>query len=58
MYSNVVVYACFQAIANAICALPFRAGADPYKPSDYDTTAPLARLLGPPPFGPNPGMSA
>lgn len=58
VYANVVVYACFQAIANAISALPFRAGADPDKPNDYDVKAPLARLLGPPPLGPNPGMSA
>lgn len=58
VYSNVVVYACFQAIANAISSLPFRVGPDPDRPTDYNVNAPLARLLGPPPGGPNPGMSA
>lgn len=57
-YTNVVVYACFQAIASTISSLPFRVGPDPDQPTNFDTNAPLARLLGPPPGGPNPGMSA
>lgn len=56
-YANVVAYACVQAIAATISSLPFRAGPDPDQPTNFDTNAPLARLLGPPPGGPNPNMS-
>lgn len=57
-YGNVFVYACVQAIATDLAARKFRVGADPTKPTDYDPKAPLARLLGPPPGGPNRVTSA
>jgi HK97 family phage portal protein len=61
-YANVFVYACIRAIAEDLAALPFRCGtvppAQPYEPGDYDTDAPLARLLGPAPYGPNQATSA
>ena len=52
------VYRCVRAIANDIAALPFRVGADPSKPNDYDPKAPLAKLLAPLPSKPNPVMTA
>jgi HK97 family phage portal protein len=55
---NVFIYACTQAIRTDIAGLPFRVGADPDKPSDYDVTHPVAKMLGPPPGGPNPRWSA
>lgn len=54
---NVVVYRCVQIIAEIIAALPFRAGRNPDNPGNFDVNAPLARLLGPPPGGPNPDTS-
>lgn len=57
-YSNVVVYACVRVLANTLAALPFRAGADPDTPTDWNPNAPLARLLGPAPGGPAPKLSA
>lgn len=44
-------------IATALGSLPIRVGADPDKRNDYDPAAPLARLIGPPPGGPNPVTS-
>lgn len=57
-YTNVVVYRCVQLYADVISGLPFRVGSDPNKPNDYDPRAPLAKLLGPPPGGPAPKLSA
>jgi HK97 family phage portal protein len=58
--SNTIVYRCVQTIANALSRVPFRAGADPDRPKDYDRrgTTGLARLLSPPPYGPNTETSA
>lgn len=56
--ANVVVYRCVQIIANDIASLPFRAGKNPEKKEDFNQNAPLARLLGPPPGGPSPSISA
>lgn len=56
------VHRCVSVIADAAAGLPIRAGAEPpSRPSnagDYNTGARLAQLLGPPPGGPAPGMSA
>lgn len=52
--ANVVVYRCVQILAETVASLPFRAGRNPDDPHDFDLDAPLARLLGPPPGGPNP----
>jgi HK97 family phage portal protein len=57
-YMSVVVFACTRLHANTLSSLPFRVGADPGKPKDFDPNAPLARLLGPPPGGPAPKLSA
>lgn len=57
-YMSVVVYACTRLHANTLSSLPFRVGADPAKPQDFDPNAPLAKLLGPPPGGPAPKLSA
>lgn len=57
-YANTFVYRCVQCIAEDISGLAFRVGADPEKPNDYDTKNPLARLLSPPPYGPNQTTSA
>jgi HK97 family phage portal protein len=57
-YANTIVYRCVQVTANALSRVPFRVGADPTKPKDFDPKAPLARLLGPAPYGPNRETSA
>jgi hypothetical protein len=57
-YANVIVYRAVFQCAMAISGLPFRAGKDPEKPDKFVTTAPLARLLSPPPGGPAPHVSA
>lgn len=57
-YANTFVYRCVQCIAEDISGLPFRVGADPDKPLDFDTKNPLAKMLGPPPYGPNLTTSA
>ena len=56
-YSNVFVYRCVVQCALAISGLPFRAGNDPDKPDIFNTRAPLAVRLGPPPGGPAPRVS-
>lgn len=56
--SNIVVYRCVQIIAETIAALPFRAGRSMTDPQNFNEGAPLAKLLGPPPYGPNPEMAA
>ena len=57
-YMSVVVYACIRLHANTLSSLPFRTGADPSKPNDYDPNSRLAQLLGPPPGGPAPKLAA
>lgn len=56
-YANVFVWACANAKADDLAAVPIRVGADPSKPHDYDLNHPLAQRLGPPPGGPAPGIS-
>lgn len=60
--ANVIAYRCVQVLVEDITALPFRAGLNPGpRPGmslDFDTTAPLARFLGPAPGGPAPGLSS
>lgn len=53
-YQNVYVYGCVRAIAYDVAARPFRVGADPANPRDFDPQHPLALRLGPAPGGPNP----
>lgn len=57
-YMSVVIYACVRLHANTLSSLPFRTGADPTKPHDYDPNSRLAKLLGPPPGGPAPRLAA
>jgi len=57
-YANIYVYACVKAIATDLAARPFRVGADPENPTDYDRDHPLAVRLGPAPGGPNPTTAA
>jgi HK97 family phage portal protein len=54
--SNMYVYRCVEATANALAKLPFRAGMDPSAPQTYSTPqySKLAYLLSPPPGSPNP----
>lgn len=52
------VYSAVRTIAETVSSLPFRAGRDPSKPGEHDPNAPLARLLGPAPGGPNPTTSS
>lgn len=58
--ANTVVYRAVSVIANALSRVPFRVGADPDRPLDYDrqSTTGLGRLLSPPPYGPNSETSA
>lgn len=56
--ANNTVLTCIDRVASYLSRCPFRVGADPEKPDDFDVNAPLARLLGPPPGGPNPATSA
>jgi HK97 family phage portal protein len=57
-YANVIGFRCVQIIAHTISGLAFRAGDDPDRPAAFNTNAPLARLLGPTPGGPAPGLAA
>lgn len=56
--ANAYVEAAVRAIAADIGRLKFRAGPDPDQPEAFNTAAPLALLLGPPPHGPNPQTDA
>lgn len=56
--SNIYVHKCVRRIAEDMAALPFHAGPDPSVPHRFNTNAPLAKFLGPPPITPNPEMSA
>lgn len=59
---SVYVMRCIRLIAETLAASPFVAGPDPFLPGQYDTDAPLARLLGPAtpqaPGGPNPHLNS
>lgn len=56
--SQWLVMRAIELIADRVSSWPFRVGADPDKPGDYDKKAKLAQLLGPPPGVPNPMFSA
>lgn len=61
-FGHFAVYRTVRLIADSIAGLPFRVGADPDKPGEYNTSAPLAQFLGPhskaSAGGPNPHTSA
>lgn len=56
-YGHLYSARCAIKIAQTIAGLPIRAGLDPNKPDRWDANAPLARLLGPPPGSPAPGIT-
>jgi HK97 family phage portal protein len=56
--ANVIAYRCVQLRANAISSIPIVAGKNPRKPHQINENAPIAKLLGPPPGGPAPKLSA
>lgn len=56
-YGYVYAYRCARTIATTIAGLPFRAGMDPDKTTDFTLNSPLASLLGPPPGSPAPKIS-
>lgn len=56
--ANVIGYRAVQVIANAIAAVPIVAGRTPTKPNDINESSPITKLLGPPPGGPAPKLSA
>lgn len=55
--SNIYAYRAINAIASNISAMPFRVGLGGRDVNHPRATAPLARLLGPPPGTPNPQWS-
>ena len=61
-YSNVIVYRCMQILADTVAGCPFRAGdtppSEPGAPTKHNPSARLAQLLGPPPGGPTPNLTA
>lgn len=58
LYTNTWVWRCANLIASTLAGLPFRVGPDPDRTSEWSPDAPLAKLLGPPPHGPTPSVSA
>ena len=56
--SSVLVYACVRTRAYAFAGCPLRAVLPGKDIADHDPNAPLARLLGPAPGGPNPTFSS
>jgi 8-oxo-dGTP pyrophosphatase MutT (NUDIX family) len=60
--ASLYVMRCARKTAEKLASFPFRAGADPDRPADFDPTSPLSQLLGPAarhsPGGPNPQWSA
>lgn len=56
--ASAIVNRAVNILADRISQLPFRAGADPDSPEDFNTKARLAEMLGPPPGSPNREMSA
>lgn len=61
-FGHFAVYRTVRMVADSIAGLPFRVGADPDKPTDFNPAAPLAQYLGPhskaSAGGPNPHTSA
>jgi phage portal protein BeeE len=57
-YSSVMVQRGVHVLAAALASRPFRLGPDPTKPDQFNADSPLARLLSPPPLGPNAYTSA
>lgn len=61
-YSNVIVYRCMQILADTVAGCPFRAGprppSEPGAAAEHNPNARLAQLLGPPPGGPAPKLTA
>lgn len=59
---NAFTYAAINAIATDLASVPFRAHSElpdePTEGHEFDKNANLAKLLGPPPFGPAPSISA
>lgn len=56
--ANVIAYRCVQIRANAAARIPLVAGTKHGNPATIRDDAPIARLLGPPPGGPAPKLSA
>lgn len=56
--ANVIAYRCVQLRANAMASVPLVAGKRMGDASSINEKAPIARLLGPPPGGPAPKLSA
>ncbi len=56
--ANVIAYRCVQIRANAGAAIPLVAGRKMGDPKTINDNAPIAKLLGPPPGGPAPRLSA
>jgi HK97 family phage portal protein len=57
-FASTYVERCVRTEADTIAGLPFRVGPDPSDPDGYSDAAPMARLLGPAPGGPNTGSTA
>jgi HK97 family phage portal protein len=61
-YANVIAWRCIDLRARTVAALPFRAGTDmPDRPGEaapHNPRSRLAQLLGPPPGGPAPKLTA
>jgi 8-oxo-dGTP pyrophosphatase MutT (NUDIX family)/predicted ABC-type ATPase len=60
--ASLYVMRCARKTAEKLASFPFRAGADPDKPTDFNPVSPLSMMLGPAtrqsPGGPNPQWSA
>lgn len=60
--ASLYVMRCSRKTAEKLASFPFRAGANPDKPKDFDPTSPLSQALGPAarhsPGGPNPQWSS
>jgi len=56
--ANVIAYRCVQILAGNASTPPLVAGRNPRKPRDINESARITQLLGPPPGGPAPKLSA
>ena len=56
--ANVIAYRCVQILAGNASTPPLVAGRNPRKPREINESAAITRLLGPPPGGPAPKLSA
>jgi len=56
--ANVIAYRCVQILARNASTPPLVAGRNPRRPTDINENAAITRLLGPPPGGPAPKLSA